>query len=292
MSFCFCNFFIFFIYLLTSITDSGFNFAFCKTVGYNNGSLNSTQHILHYWKRRVEFILMSEIKSLIHFYSFEDSYSRWNFVDLLLSHSGMHPAVSDLLTAKARYMMQHTKVVHLEDTFTNSFVNLRERLSKELDREEILLLFKSLRNCTTNKVALLLPQYQSERFASKLRKLEEKHVFVGKEALVNFSITFNALGLVPPYITRRIKGIGAAGMWDRWNRLARNSFVKDKWRLSSKDLATPDMEGHMSIVFVVLVIGEIVAVTGLIMEVTLVLIRKVRVSQASLFSNCLVAQRR
>lgn len=135
---------------------------------------------------------------------------------------------------------------------------LREELSESWHKLESAVLFKSLAKC--NKVALLLQTQIVDRFAKKLRNMGKKHVSIGKEALLRINAEFQIRRFLPSFVRSRIKSVEMSGLWTHWNNLVEVNSKANAWRMSPLYMSRPNMNGHLLAVFVVLMIGCLVAI--------------------------------
>lgn len=67
---------------------------------------------------------------------------------------------------------------------------------------------------------------------------------------------------------RRIEGVAAAGIWISWDRMIQASSNLYTWRLSSSlHLSAQTMNGHILVVFLVLIVGVILSAILFVLEI-------------------------
>lgn len=179
----------------------------------------------------------------------------------LKNHSSLHPGILNITKTIAA---QGLDVVN--DLFTTmGFLeadskplrNLRMDLEEKLRNMEKAFLFASLVQC--KKIALVFQQNVAEVFAQQLRAMGKKYVFVGKEGLINTTLEFHIQRFAPSFVRRRIAGIEVSGIWIYWDKLIQTSYNINAWKMSPLYLSRPNMNGHILIVFLVLMFGILVA---------------------------------
>lgn len=124
-------------------------------------------------------------------------------------------------------------------------------------------LFSFLQNCTN--AALILPEYLCAEHASRLRVKETQHFSIGIESYPAEAIGVELLGIIPPTIIKRIKGIETSGIWDWHYKFAK--YWTALYRINSNtNPVSVTLSGHVLIVFLILPLGFAIASTVVILE--------------------------
>lgn len=123
-------------------------------------------------------------------------------------------------------------------------------------------LFQRLKNC--NKVALVLPEYLSRQYFINLTKENNQlHAFLGKESFSGLQWAFTWIGVLPPHLPQRLKGVHEGGIWSRWMLLTRGLGVVDN---SNLVVVGARMDGNIIVVFAVWLSGILASVVFLVAE--------------------------
>lgn len=104
------------------------------------------------------------------------------------------------------------------------------------------------------KGAVLLPSYLAFKFMKNLEKEGQANIYQGVETFYEGSIAVVLQGLIPQYLVQRAKSAGRCGLWSRWESLFRKRFSWNGER-KSEPLKTPDMDGNVVIIFILLFSG-------------------------------------
>lgn len=185
-------------------------------------------------------------------------YNEENISTVMLNFSSLHPNTELHLRSLTNYgNLRMEELLKLKNVKSDTIDKLSEHIAQKWRFEEWESLFDSFRRC--ERTALLLPTDLCENVAWKLNGLGLKHVFVGKETLVKVTLEFRETWLVPPFITRRIQTTVASGIWGHLGELFDSGENIYTWKLSPSDLSKPRMDGHLLLVFIVLICGLIIA---------------------------------
>lgn len=143
---------------------------------------------------------------------------------------------------------------------------------------------ESLGEC--ENVAAILPHYLCSLLARKIAKRNYDAVSVGKEVYSEFYFLFALSGPVPPYVIRRFKGVGTAGIWEFLMKLATGnteSLGPEDYATSQPTAAT--LRGNVVILFVLWSFGIMIAILDFLIEVRQVILKEALSALGSLH-NC------
>lgn len=183
------------------------------------------------------------------------------------SYSSLYPGVASLTSEITKRGTDVSSQLYKLNSFDVNSIgeeNLLKDLGERWQRLEARFLFETLFQC--RKVAVLQQQTIAERVARKFKRAGKKHVFVGKESLLNVTIEFRMSKFIPEFVQKRIERIGPPGIWRYWDRLIQISSVKNAWKMSSKFLTKPYITEHIFAIFIVLMGGLLVALATFLLE--------------------------
>ncbi|CAL8135801.1 unnamed protein product [Orchesella dallaii] len=116
-----------------------------------------------------------------------------------------------------------------------------------------------------NKTALVRPSFMCQQHKRRLHHLSRRDVFVGKEIYTNPSFSFSLGGLIPPYIVKRLSGMGSSGLWEWWMKAIHKGSGLNSYTVN-KALRKPTWDGNILVIFALLSFGIIVALLCLVIE--------------------------
>ncbi|CAL8135793.1 unnamed protein product [Orchesella dallaii] len=139
----------------------------------------------------------------------------------------------------------------------------RSRFSDLVIKDEEKMLEEFMEQC--NKTALILPSFMCQQHKRRLHHLGRRDVFVGKEIYTNPSFSFYLGGLIPPYIVKRLSGMGASGLWEWWTKAIHEGSGLKSYTVN-KALRKPTLDGNILVIFALLICGIFVALLCLVIE--------------------------
>jgi len=102
---------------------------------------------------------------------------------------------------------------------------------------------------------------------------EGKQVNVGTETYSNISVALYLKGWISVEVFWRLTAVKEAGLWEWWAKIAKHRVnFKNDWNRMDF-LVTPNMHGNILIIFVVLLLGLIIASCLFIMESSRIIYR-------------------
>ncbi|CAL8135782.1 unnamed protein product [Orchesella dallaii] len=136
------------------------------------------------------------------------------------------------------------------------------RFSNLVFKDEDRILEEFMEQC--NKTALVLPSFMCHQHKRRLHHLGRRDVFVGKEIYTNPSFSFSLGGLIPPYIVKRLSGMGASGLWEWWMKIMHEG--SGLTYATNKSLRKPTLDGNILVIFVLLIFGIFFALVCFVIE--------------------------
>lgn len=100
-----------------------------------------------------------------------------------------------------------------------------------------------------------------------------QHVFIGKEVYTNVVEGYTLRDFIPKILQLRMKGMEMSGIWEWWNKIIERKYLaKNKWvNVVHRNSA---MSGNVQIIFIVLLIGMVIAAAAFFLESCKILLRK------------------
>lgn len=148
---------------------------------------------------------------------------------------------------------------------TNDIATIKSEKKKELIALEYKHLLNSLKTC--NRTAVILPEHMCWESGRALKRNHSlKSVYIGKESYSDINWIFVLSGYVPPHIIRRVKTLGASGIWQMWMKsfLGSLSFqVGPSWK---SEVEAPNLEGNIVVIFYVWLIGIGICLFSFVLE--------------------------
>ncbi|CAL8135780.1 unnamed protein product [Orchesella dallaii] len=177
----------------------------------------------------------------------------------VFSQSQLHPHMN---TAVENRLKEITKLGNLSQKI-NIAPEYRSRFSDLVIKDGERILEEFMEQC--NKTALVLPSFMCQQHKRRLHHLGRRDVFVGKEIYTNPSHSFSLGGLIPPYIVKRLSGMGASGLWEWWTKSIHEGSGLRTYTVN-KALRKPTLDGNILVIFVLLVFGIFVALLCFVIE--------------------------
>ncbi len=118
-----------------------------------------------------------------------------------------------------------------------------------------------LRKC--NRTAWLLPNYKASIIYNKLYK-SGKHLDIGKTAYTTMRLSLILYGIGSIHLLRRISFISSNGLLEWWP-----TFLNKTYNMFDKEIlppTKPNMSGNIQVIFIILGIGLLLAVTCMMIE--------------------------
>ncbi|CAL8135803.1 unnamed protein product [Orchesella dallaii] len=171
----------------------------------------------------------------------------------------LHPHLD---TAVENRLKEITKLGNLSQQISIS-PEYRSRFSDLVIKDEERILEEFMDQC--NKTALVLPSFMCHQHKRRLQHLGRREVFVGKEIYTNPSLSFSLGGLIPPYIVKRLSGMGSSGLWEWWMKAIHKGSGLNSYTVN-KALRKPTWDGNILVIFALLSFGIIVALLCLVIE--------------------------
>ncbi|CAL8135770.1 unnamed protein product [Orchesella dallaii] len=175
------------------------------------------------------------------------------------NNSNLHPSLTSAIVNRLK---QVHKVGYLTaekyeaPDYLSSFSNLVAQ-----DEEEILEEF--MEQC--NKTALVLPYFMCQQHNKRLHQIGRRNVYVGKEIYNKPSFSFTLSGIMPPYVVKRLSGMGASGLWEWWMKLIQDGSGLSTYRYS-KAVRKPTLDGNILVIYALLSVGLFVALLVFLVE--------------------------
>lgn len=188
-----------------------------------------------------------------------------NVTELIRQNSRFHRVVRHIGRITSKYVMKISQLLKLNKTTAETFM-LIEQWRKLWFKIESQALFQSLLNC--NNTALLIQNYKCENFARRLSSVgKESETSTGNELYTNVHIVFWVTGVsIPPIVARRVRVAGESGIWDFCNNLVHKTSAANAWRPNLSQLNPASMKGNILLVFLVLLVGHVLAFGGFLVE--------------------------
>lgn len=179
-----------------------------------------------------------------------------NFRQLIIEHAMLHPSL--LSTIRHEVVMHKHWFATSPSSEFGTDMNYQHSLQlEEIVRDwEIKTLLNFLRKC--NNAALVTTERARSNFLKSLKVHPGQYFSVGKEVYETGSTGVYLAGLVPPVIVRRLKGIEVSGIWEWHSVLAQNgtaSGIESEHSMPTR----ASMAGNVSVIFVTLLVGLIIA---------------------------------
>lgn len=170
--------------------------------------------------------------------------------------------------------LSQSQVLKLKDIFDKweEFFSTQEKIitNRSLEmghiirRREEEILFNFLENC--NNAALILPEYLAVKYAIRLRIKDNQHFSIGKESFPPAPSGVFLHGFIPPEVIRRVKWSETSGIWE-WHPAMAHPVHHIRSSHSKPVNAT--MQGHVIVIFLVMLTGLAFAGIGLLLEMCL-----------------------
>ncbi|CAL8136688.1 unnamed protein product [Orchesella dallaii] len=200
-------------------------------------------------------LLVSKYEKRSHDISFALKSELFNYI--LLSE-GTH--VSDISfgeesfeNEKIREMMNHTGLIP-------DWLNL-------IMDNNLTTYYNILKEC--NKTALFLPDMEAHELYYEMRRRKHKHAFLShkEDQLLDYKYGIGLGRWVNRKILARFYGMHISGIWEWWNDLIVNFMTRVKsGDRSDNEFRASNLEGNISIVFVILLVGLVVSILGFVGE--------------------------
>lgn len=137
-----------------------------------------------------------------------------------------------------------------------------DRLKATVQVTELKHLQQRMHMC--NRVAVILPEHLCYKFVHDLKSKGFHDAFVGKEVYSDVLHYFTLGGSVSPFVIKRFRGVGLAGIWEKWMNLVSKGYEENKSNTESPKPAS--INGNILVVFVVWLGGLGLAFTFILSE--------------------------
>lgn len=199
----------------------------------------------------------------------------------IMSNTSLHPDVIQITKNLGQLLYKHFRDSKAKQINVTFYGNKFRKLFIEQERD---VLFKHLTLC--KKAALILPIFEGIALARKLiGKRLGISVNVGKETYFKMYHAFLLKGNISPGIMQRIQSVRQSGLFEWWSRLlSRNTILRKQRR--ENELDTPSMDGNIFVIFVVLFVGLLGAITVLLLEMVCRCFKNVVICVHRNYFNC------
>lgn len=196
-----------------------------------------------------ELLFLSKISGKNEFYKDTKSYVQ---MTELLNKTRLHPNIFNW-------------TIEVYNALNKSGSEDTRKLMETSEDKKLLQSLKTLETC-----AVIAPLAKVSKYLSSLKRYNVTTCHIGEDRFGKIGTGFKLVGLIPPYITLRLRIMQESGIWKWWERLVTAIETRDGAILQPErqEVKKATLDGNIIVIFTVVLVGNLLGILTFLLEFT------------------------